>query len=642
MIKNVLCCCTILFSAFCVAQKNKSILDSLEKIAAKQGDTNLVKTYNELTWEYRNVDQRKAIEFGNKALDLGSRLQFNKGVAQAYNDMGIIYFDQGNFDKALALYAKAFDIRKKQNDVKGMGVLYNKIGIIFQKQGNFDKALDNQQKALSLFEQVKFETGISYSLNNIGIVHQNMGNFDEALRFQEKSIAIKQQLGDNYGLAGSYINVGNIYLVKKDFPKTEAYYAKGEAISRKIGDKEYLSNALNNFAGYYVKTNQLPKALQYVTESYSIRQSMNDDKGQVSCLANLGDILTRQKKYDSAGIILTRALEIAGSSIACRPEIPKIYKQFAGLYEAKGDLGKALRMQQKYSELNDSLYTDDLKTTFAELQTKYETAKKEQTIQQQQFEITKKNFLIAAILGLLLLGSLLAFSYYKRNRLKQEKKLQAEIIRQQDLATKAIIEAEEKERKRIAGDLHDGVGQMMSAAKMNLSGFESRLQLDNEKDKKAFENIIALVDESCKEVRNVSHNMMPNALLKSGLSNAVKEFISKIDHSVLKVNLHTEGLNERLDSDVETVLYRVIQECVNNVIKHSGANMLDIALIKDADGIAATIDDNGRGFNVKEKDKFEGIGLKNIITRIKYLKGTVDFDSAPTKGTLVAIHVPLK
>jgi len=642
MIKNVLCCCTILFSAFCVAQKNKSILDSLEKIAAKQGDTNLVKTYNELTWEYRNVDQRKAIEFGNKALDLGSRLQFNKGVAQAYNDMGIIYFDQGNFDKALALYAKAFDIRKKQNDVKGMGVLYNKIGIIFQKQGNFDKALDNQQKALSLFEQVKFETGISYSLNNIGIVHQNMGNFDEALRFQEKSIAIKQQLGDNYGLAGSYINVGNIYLVKKDFPKTEAYYAKGEAISRKIGDKEYLSNALNNFAGYYVKTNQLPKALQYVTESYSIRQSMNDDKGQVSCLANLGDILTRQKKYDSAGIILTRALEIAGSSIACRPEIPKIYKQFAGLYEAKGDLGKALRMQQKYSELNDSLYTDDLKTTFAELQTKYETAKKEQTIQQQQFEITKKNFLIAAILGLLLLGSLLAFSYYKRNRLKQEKKLQAEIIRQQNLATKAIIEAEEKERKRIAGDLHDGVGQMMSAAKMNLSGFESRLQLDNEKDKKAFENIIALVDESCKEVRNVSHNMMPNALLKSGLSNAVKEFISKIDHSVLKVNLHTEGLNERLDSDVETVLYRVIQECVNNVIKHSGANMLDIALIKDADGIAATIDDNGRGFNVKEKDKFEGIGLKNIITRIKYLKGTVDFDSAPTKGTLVAIHVPLK
>jgi two-component system, NarL family, sensor kinase len=642
MIKNLLCFSTLFFSTLCPAQKNKGIIDSLEKISAVQTDTNLVKTYNELTWQYRNINREKAIEFGNKALELGNRLHFDKGVAQAYNDMGIIYFDQENFDKALEYYNKAFEIRRKQNDTRGMGALYNKMGIIFQKQGNFDKALDNQQQALSLFEQINFETGISYSLNNIGIVHQNMGNYDQALQYQEKSIIIKQKLGDNYGLAGSCINVGNIYLAKKNFPKTEAYYAKGEEISRKIGDKEYLANALNNFSSYFIKTDQLSKALPYVIESFSIRQSMKDYKGQVSCMANMGDIFTKQKQYDSAEIILTKAMAIADSSIACRPEIPKLYKQLAGLYEAKGDLGKALKMQQKYSEQNDSLYTDDLKATFAELQTKYETAKKEQTIQQQQFEITKKNFWIIAVLGLLFLGVLLAFSYYKRNKLKQDKKLQTEIIRQQDMATKAIIEAEEKERKRIAGDLHDGVGQMMSAAKMNLSGFESRLHFDNEKDKKAFDNIIALVDESCKEVRSVSHNMMPNALLKSSLSNAIKEFISRIDNSVLKVNLYTEGLNERLDSDVETVLYRVIQECVNNVIKHSGANILDIALIKDADGIAATIDDNGRGFDAAEKEKFGGIGLKNIITRIKYLKGTVDFDSAPGKGTLVAIHVPLK
>jgi two-component system NarL family sensor kinase len=133
----------------------------------------------------------------------------------------------------------------------------------------------------------------------------------------------------------------------------------------------------------------------------------------------------------------------------------------------------------------------------------------------------------------------------------------------------------------------------------------------------------------------------PNALLKSGLSSAVKEFIDKIDSRVLKVNLYSEGLNERLDSNIETVLYRVIQECVNNVIKHSGANELDISLIKDTDGIAATIEDNGKGFSVNEKGKTEGIGLKNISTRIEYLKGTVDFDSSPGKGTLVAIHVPL-
>ena len=157
----------------------------------------------------------------------------------------------------------------------------------------------------------------------------------------------------------------------------------------------------------------------------------------------------------------------------------------------------------------------------------------------------------------------------------------------------------------------------------------------------SFEKVIGMMDESCKEVRSVSHQMMPNALLKSGLASAIKEFIDKLDSRVLKVNLHTEGLNERLDSNVETVLYRVIQECVNNVIKHAGANTLHISLIKDEDGIAATIEDNGKGFDMKDKLKFEGIGLKNIASRIGYLKGTVDFDSKPGSGTLVAIHVPI-
>lgn len=222
-----------------------------------------------------------------------------------------------------------------------------------------------------------------------------------------------------------------------------------------------------------------------------------------------------------------------------------------------------------------------------------------------------------------------------------ELKLQSELMKQQDIATRAVISAEENERKRIAADLHDGIGQMMSAAKMNLSAFENDLPFKDASHKAAFEKVISLVDESCKEIRSVSHQMMPNALLKSGLASAVREFIDKIDHRVIKINLYTEGLNEKLDSNVETVLYRVIQECVNNVIKHSRAGSLDISLIRDQDGISATVEDNGRGFDTTDKQQFEGIGLKNIISRVGYLKGTVEFDSAPGKGTLVAIHVPL-
>jgi two-component system, NarL family, sensor kinase len=631
---------TVVFYGNGFTQTNK-IIDSIEKRLPSQSDTILAMSYNELTWQYRTINKQKAIEYGNKALELGKKTGFSKAVAQAYNDMGIIYFDMQDFDKALEYYNNAFAIREKLKDTRGMASLYNKIGIIHQKAGRFDKALDNQLKALKLFEQVKDDRGISYSLNNIGIINQNMGNLDESLRYQEQSIAIKEKIKDRYGLAGSYVNVGNIYTLKNDLDKALEYFRKGEKISREIGDKEYLSNALNNLAALYEKRAAYAQALPFAEESYSIRHDMGDTKGEVSCLANLGAIHTKLKQYDAAEQKLNLALKIGDTLASCRPEKPKLYDALSKLYEAKGDFKKSLEMERLHRQWNDSLFTTDLNTKFSEMETKYQTEKKERVIEQQQFELTRKNYLIGGAIALLLLGGLLGYSYYTRYRLRQDARLQQEIMKQQDMATKAVIEAEENERKRIASDLHDGVGQMMSAAKMNLSAIETDLVFKEAAQQSAFNRVVDLIDESCREVRAVSHNMMPNALLKSGLASAVREFIEKIDSRVMKINLHSEGLDERLDNNVETVLYRVVQECVNNVIKHAAANHLDISLVKDADGISATIEDNGKGFDATDKSKFNGLGLKNIQTRIAYLKGTVDFDSAPGRGTLVAIHVPL-
>lgn len=240
-----------------------------------------------------------------------------------------------------------------------------------------------------------------------------------------------------------------------------------------------------------------------------------------------------------------------------------------------------------------------------------------------------------------MLAGLLLFSVYKRNKLRQETLMKTELMRQQEAAVKAVMEAEENERQRIAKDLHDGLGQMMSATKMNLSALESEMSFASAEQKNSFAKIINLLDESCREVRTVSHIMMPNALLKNNLGIAIQEFADKISSKNLQVHVSAEGLKERLDSNVEIVLYRVIQECVNNVIKNSDATTLDISLIRDKDGISGTIEDNGKGFDISDTDKYDGIGLKNIITRIGYLKGTVDFDSAPGRGTLIALHVPV-
>ena len=624
------------------------VIDSIEKILPQQKDTTLVKSYNELTWQYRNVDKDKAIAYGNKAVDLGKQLDFKKGIAQAYNDMGILYYDKQDFSTAIKLYNQAYLIRIELKDDKGVAALYNKIGVVYQKQARFDSALLYAQKALALYEKLKDKIGISYSLNNMGIVNQNVGNIDDALKYQEQSIAIKEEIHDQLGLAGSYVNVGNIYLLKKDIPKAREFYEKAEVICRKIGDPEYLSNSINNLSAIYQKMGDYKKALPLAQESFDIRTKLGDTKGQVSCLVNMGSILTASNQYKQAEDKYLLGLRLADTLVSCLPEKVKVYDGLSSLYELTGDYKKATAMARLTTQYKDSIFTADLNKQFSEMETKYQTAKKDQQIEAQQNEITqkkyeliKKQYWLYGSMAVFLFSILLGYSYYKRYQLKQDKKLQAEVIKQQDMATKAVIVAEENERKRIAADLHDGVGQMMSAAKMNLSAFENEIAFKDDFQKNNFEKIIGLVDESCKEIRSVSHQMMPNALLKSGLASAIKEFIDKIDHRVLKINLHTEGLNERLDGNVETILYRVIQECVNNVIKHSGANVLDISLIKDADGIGATIEDNGRGFDIKDRGKFEGIGLKNILSRVGFLKGTVDFDSTPDRGTLVAIHVPL-
>jgi two-component system NarL family sensor kinase len=278
----------------------------------------------------------------------------------------------------------------------------------------------------------------------------------------------------------------------------------------------------------------------------------------------------------------------------------------------------------------------------------YETEKKEQQINLlnkqstiQNLQLAKKNMTIIVIISIFVLFVVITYLFYNRYRLKQVALLQAAIIQQQDISTKRIIEAEEAERKRIAGDLHDGVGQLFSTVKMNLETLIERFLVNQPDANILAEKTMAMVDESCTEVRSIAHQMMPNALIKSGLVSAIRDFVNKIHSDRLKISVETKGINERLESSVETVLYRVIQESVNNVIKHAKATTLDILLLCDDQEITVTIEDNGKGFDTNTQSQFKGIGLKNMTSRVEYLKGTVEIASSPGKGTLVAIYVPL-
>lgn len=538
------------------------------------------------------------------------------------------------------MYAKtALKLAKELDDKPVIASSYSMFGLVAKNRGNYEEAIKHHLESLKIMEEYGNPYGMAVSYNDIGVLYKQMQRWDEALQYYRKSNEITLRKGYDRGIAMTYNNIGTIFQQKQMWDSATYYYDSGYYYAEKAKSSGAMATALANIGEVKLEQKNYNEALDAFVRCLSIDKQNEDKYGMQSSYFQIGKTYAALNKHFLAAKYIDTAETIAKQQKLTK-EVINILIERVQIEEALGNYQKALSYSTEATQLKDSILNAETSKQVSELTTQYETEKKEQQILLQQAEISKKNYIIAGISALLLLALLLGISYYNRYKLKQQDKLQKTIIKQQELATEAVIEAEERERKRIAGDLHDGVGQTMSAAKMNLSVISNEIPFKDEEQKLAFDKAVALVDEGCSEVRTVSHNIMPNALLKAGLTTAIKEFLNKIDSKVLQVNLYTEGLNERLPSNIETVLYRVVQECVNNVIKHAEANTLDMTIIKDDQEISLTIEDNGKGFDMNNAKRKDGIGLQNLITRINYLKGTIEWDTAPGKGTVVIINVP--
>ena len=213
-------------------------------------------------------------------------------------------------------------------------------------------------------------------------------------------------------------------------------------------------------------------------------------------------------------------------------------------------------------------------------------------------------------------------------------------MEQKKKTTQAVMQAEEDERKRIAGELHDSVAQKMVVAKLNLEALNNHTDKLNEQEKKIYHNIQLLLEESTTEVRQLSHSMMPQAFSHAGLTNAVKDFLDKIATPGLRINFSAEGNFESIPENTGLMIYRIIQECVQNVLKHAAATKLDISMIAENSEVDVTIEDNGTGYDTTSINTQGNIGLKNVHSRVEYLRGKLDINSAPGRGTMIAFYIP--
>jgi signal transduction histidine kinase len=566
----------------------------------------------------------------------------NKSYAQRINAYFayVGQYNVKNFDEAIERGNEGLQLARKNGDSIAVGQLKRMIGEAWYFKGVYDIAANYFYESIALLEKGNNKTELANSYNALAKLYRKTRDLKRSLQNYDKAMELFRSLNDSAGISMIYNESGVVFEYAGDYDKAIERYAASLNIDRRRDDKKGICYALSNLAGAYTLQEKYAQAENNLLQALYIRKQLHDSFALALNYSDLGSTYTSAGKYEKAKAFIDSSNAIA-DKMGYQELKRNNYELLSEVAEKQGNYQLALDYFRRRTGLHDSIFSIEKTKQIEELNTRYETEKKERTIHEQQGKLVTQKIIIASVAALIILGALLAYTQYRRYQWKQEAKMQTAILRQQEESTKAVIEAEEAERQRIAKDLHDGVGQMMSAAKMNLSAYESNVFFKNDEEKQDFEKIIALVDESCKEVRAVSHNMMPNALLKNSLASAIREFIDKLDHKKLQVHLYTEGLEERLDANVETVFYRVIQECVNNVIKHADANTLDISITREDGEITATIEDNGKGFDTSDKNKFDGIGLKNIRTRVEYLKGTVDFDSSPGKGTLVALHVPL-
>lgn len=634
---------SILILCFAVSSQAQVNTDSLKKnIAVENNPSKKIDGLIQLATSYANLNPDSSFRYANAALELLKNSNDSLRIIKAELNVSYYYYNTGNPEKGLQIAQKNINwLLGQPKQASLLAEYYSFSGLCNMKMDKQKAALDLFYIALQKAELANDHTTMAKAYVNMGWAMMELHQFENAIsKFHTATALIKEKnLPEKY-LVTVYNNLGSCYGSLNKTDSAYMYAQMGIAAAKKFGNISGEANGLFILGTAQRNKGQYNEALETFLKAQPLRQKVNDPFFTVSDLAEMSSLYAKLGRTKEGIATGEEALKIAEKE-NIDAKLPMIYSSLAENYDANQEFEKSAALYRKMNQLKDSMYADANPKALAEMQTKYETEKSDRLIEQQRSKIVLQNYLFVGIGGLVLMAGLLLSSIYKRNKLRQETLMKTELMKQQEAAVKAVMEAEENERQRIAKDLHDGLGQMMSATKMNLSALESEMSFASAEQKNSFAKIINLLDESCREVRTVSHIMMPNALLRNNLGIAIQEFADKISSKNLRVHVSAEGLQERLDSNVEIVLYRVIQECVNNVIKHSDATTLDISLIRDKDGVSGTIEDNGKGFDITDTDKYDGIGLKNIITRIGYLKGTVDFDSAPGRGTLIALHVPL-
>jgi len=623
------------------------------QVMALPADTAKVLKLSDLCYAYRRVDGDSALLFGNAALHLAEKLNYARGEAQACNDMAIIHMDRSDYASADSLLRRSLRIRTAIGDSSGMAAVHNKLGNIYQAQFKLEEALEENLQALQIFERIGPPAHEALILNNIANLQFNLRRYDIALATHRRAAAIRESIGDGPGLAASQGNMANVEAQLGDTAAAIALYQKAITFFRANELKQELAVQINNLAGINLGRGELALAASQYQEALTIRTALGDQKAIASSMIGLGGAWLRQGRYSDAKRMLMGALAL-GRELGTRNEQMQAMLDLARLHAKQNHGDSSFFYHQQYVALKDSVFNDDLNTRLADAETKYETEKKEREIQAQRADLGAKSlaiaelqrseeqrkFWLAVAIGIAALIAVSALLRMQVQRRRARAAKDAALITEREAGLRGVLEATETERKRIAGELHDGVGQQLTGLKFRLEDIAARAAEQRPVERNDVQEALTIADDAGREVRNIAHALMPKALGDLGLVPAIADMLTRfLGGAGITHAMEHFGLEERVSPEVELGAYRIAQELVQNTMKHAQASTVNVQLLRNRGHLVLIYEDNGRGLNGQGVS--DGIGLRNIRERVRALRGVFTVENGREHGIVATVRVPL-
>ncbi len=542
------------------------------------------------------------IEYADSAITYG----IEEVNASAFLNKAVCLRYMGEYEESTSLALAAVEIYERLGQLDQAATAYNNLGVISMYLEDYEAALDYYRKSYNMhvgFDNLK---GQSEALNNIAIVYANQGDLESSEVNFRKSLVIEQRLNNRRGQSESLFNIGSVKQYKGDYDSALIYIEQSLKIDKEFGDPQAIAAVFNN----------------------------------------LGEIAMEGAQYQKAKMYLDSSLYYSKASKSIH-DIENAYYNLFKMYELQSEFEKALDHHINYVACRDSIFNTERVAAVSELQTKYETEKKEQQIALQEAQIAEQQAqlelnLIFIIALIIVVALIVAVALLNRSRAKKQQEL---LLREAQLQLKeaqieSAIASQEQERKRFARDLHDGFGQFISVLNLNLKSLEKGAK-DPEQ---IFESSAEVLDQMYRELKGICFNLMPETLIKQGIVNGIKEFSDRINVAgKVSIEVDTFEMGERLEDLQEISLYRITQEWVNNILKYSDATRINIQLTRDESEITLMIEDDGMGFDKSLLTSSKGNGWKNLNSRANLIKGELDLDTTVgIKGSALILNCPVR